>query len=322
MKKNLFIVLATISTLTLSACGKSKDSDTTTITTITSESESSSTENDEKDNGEIKIYTINDNINYTKTNDFNEIVNEIQNLLIEGNDNKFVKIGNNETIRVDFQEITPLNNTVSIQKTIIYKNNTKTEDVDFLTVSENNTIDINNTFNDEEIGVIYHLSFEIDNDQVHYLFGVNNLNQNSNEQNKENDKEQNTSENYLSNDELKIYNTYKKDLDKKILKDKEPIFVAKLYAQAILTGEYSVAYSLYSDSDDKPSEEEFIKTINNFSENIKNEFIENIKAVKNGKFIEDGDNGYIEYEVIENHLLAIDMVKKDDVWLLKYLPIQ
>ncbi len=99
--------------------------------------------------------------------------------------------------------------------------------------------------------------------------------------------------------------------------------VLKLYTQAILDKEYSLAYTLYQDYNNT-TEEDYIKIIKSLSKETKEDYISNLKAAADGKFIEDNkEKGYIEYEIVKDHPMAIDMIKdKDGIWKIQYIPLQ
>lgn len=204
--------------------------------------------------------------------------------------------------------------------------------------SDNFQYDLENIYKLEQDlqAVVYKLQFlfaDGDKETINCSFGVKTVEYNSNpninadveaedlEQDVENKEDETTEtiEGYLSKDEQETYNQYKNgEID---LIDAEPLEVAKFYVQSMLEKDYKLTYSFLTGhiQFQKPSEDEFIA---NFSEVRANEletFIENLKAVENGEFVSiSEDYGYIQYEVVDDHPLALEVTKVDGIWYVAY----
>ena len=126
----------------------------------------------------------------------------------------------------------------------------------------------------------------------------------------------------LSKDEKKFYDKYKKDKKIEIFKDKEPLTILKIYTKLIENNEDLLAYNLFNPSSTPNKEENPItqEDFTNLLNDTRKEYLKNLKYAINGKFIEENENsGYIEYEISEDHPLAIDMIKNNNIWKVSYI---
>ena len=137
----------------------------------------------------------------------------------------------------------------------------------------------------------------------------------------------------LTAEEQKVYDLFKINKDDALLKNLEPISIAKLYIQASLDEDYETQYGFY-----------FIENLNKgqmgwtLEEHLKipkkdrgsKEFIyENLVPLVNGEFIMmDENKGYIKYQIVDEATSEIlDMGfrmerGKNKIWKVSFMPIQ
>lgn len=140
-------------------------------------------------------------------------------------------------------------------------------------------------------------------------------------------KEKNSTDFTLTEDEIKAYNNFSKDLNEKHLENLNPISIAKLYVKADLEERYNVTYALYTDRQDfilwTKEEDENIPTSHRGTIEQKQEIYKNIEK---GKFVQTSDfEGYIEYQSneISETKSGFKMVKNENgIWQVSFNPIQ
>lgn len=320
MKKNILIIgLGLVLALSLVGCVKKSVPQTTTGQTTETTTQ---TQEQEKDKTDISIFTKDEQIEYEKYFDDNEVLLDFE---YKAKENKLKQLENNEKIRIQFNEELPKDKKVSVSKIYIKqdgKGGTENivEDMSSLEIDENGYIDITHSYSTED-KYLYAIAYEViaswSDVSAKYIFGFKVDN------NTTTDEKQYTVTGYLSSDEQKIYDNYKKDTNDSLLSNASPVTIAKLYAQAIIEENYDLAYSLYGKSNELPTKEEYIKIMNGLNNDAKQQYVNNVKSVENGSFIEDSDNsGYIQYELVADHPMAMDMIKENGVWKLKYMPIE
>ncbi len=334
--KNKLIIIFLILSIIFVGCGKKNKEDITEPTNDTATTT-------ESQNDDIKIYDIsiftkdaeipyerfikNDDENSEEYKKYNNTVNDFIEDLKE---DKLTYLEKDTDIRIDIEDLkedklTYLEKDTDIRidfnnidvkkiKNIDFNKTYVTKDKDYhfkidskkLTIDENGFINIKYSYDDKDEnlkGILYEIMLELENETYKYVFSFKIDNK------IEEDSSTYSLTGYLSQDEQKIYDSYKKDKDIKRLANNTPIMVLKLYTQAILDKEYSLAYSLYQDYNNT-TEENYIKIMESFSKETKEDYISNLKAAADGKFIEDTkENGYIEYEIVKDHPRAIDMIK-------------
>ena len=342
MKKKLSLV-GVIFTLTLTGCfnKKNKEESTTEITSDTTTVSEESTEDttiseeieDKKDKTELSIFTKDKQIEYIKTVsnngnfDNDEKMQMILNFYRKRQDDELPILENEENIRIEFPSDLPKDSKVNIIKTNVKQDGKGgTENVVeniVVDVNKNGDADIKHIFDkkDKHLDlIVYEVLVNWDDTLVKYdfAFKVDNRSIPSNKPF--------AITGYLSSEEQKIYDNYKKDKKIEVFKNLEPTKVIKYYTQAVMEKEYSIAYTLYKDYDaENMTEEKYIQNMKSLSEDIKEDYISNLKEAGNGKFIKEGEEkGYIEYQlqIQQGHPMAMDMIKDNNVWKVQYMPTQ
>lgn len=325
MKKKILIAL--VFSLLFVGCGKKDNSKTTEPTTETTTETTEETEletEEEKDPSNISIFTKDMEIKYDKV--FNkegkfEGVNEFLDYYTEGSD-KLIEIPKDENIRIEFNQNIPKDENINISKIYIKQNaksgvpDTIVEDMS-VSINKNNDLDFKHTYDDKDkylMGIIYEFYIDLGYTYAKYSFYTK-INNNTTE-----NKTPYVITGFLSSDEQQIYDRFKQDNKIDVFKDKEPKIMVKFYTQAIMEKNYDLAYNLF---DDEISKEDYIKTLKDFDTNTLNNYVKTLKASLDGEFKKDNEeNGYIEYEETKGHPLALDMIKIDGIWKVKYLQSQ
>nr|WP_317357433.1 hypothetical protein [uncultured Tyzzerella sp.] len=338
MKKKI-LILGIIFTFTLTGCFNKKDKDsqteaTTDIATSTSSENNKNTPKDEieKNKTDISIFTKDTEIPYIKISnnensfDSNEEKDKIiLDFIKAGEDDKLIQLENEENIRIEFPKDLPKDSTVNITKTYVRQdgkgdteNFTENMSVD---LNKNGNVDFKHTFDTKDKYldlVVYEILINWKDISVKYNFAIkiDNITMPNNEPY--------NVVGYLSEDEQKIYDNYKRDKKIDVFKGVEPLKMVKYYTQAIMEKEFNIAYTLYKDYDTKNmTEEKYIQIMKNLSQDEMKSYIENLKAIVDGEFFEDGkDAGYIQYSFSKDHPMAIDVIKDKDIWKIQYIPIQ
>lgn len=311
--KKIFLSILLISTVTLTGCFNN-NSDTQTEQNI-------QTETTDEQNNDILITAKNATILYDKyesqTEDFEQTnpdyKNRFLNFLNNLDEDNLIPLSNRDEIEIDFTKNIPIS--VKIKKTYADKNN------EYVTEDENGQIDeqgylkIVTDFKNSNIkGCLYEVVAQYDNIFVSYIFGI-----------KSNDFEL-LDENvtgYLSSQNQQIYDKYKNNTDINLLKNLDPVVIAQFFAQSLLEGDYDLAYSFFAQTDNLPTQYDFTKGLKNLYKPTKDEYIKNLKTVQNGSFVkEEEGKGYVQYEVMPDHPMALDFVKNNDVWQVIYTPIE
>lgn len=325
--KNKLILLCLIFSIILTGCGKKNKQDITEHTSdITTTIEK---QDDKKEIPNINIFTKDIEIPYEKfiknknnIEDDEKYTTQIKDFIDE---NKLSAIPQNTEIRIDFNsfDIDKIKD-ISLNKIYVKQDKEYTFETKgtIQKIDENGFINFEHNYDNKDQYlkvIIYEVIVELEDTIYKYVFSFKIDNK------IEEDIKPSSLTGYLTQDEQKVYDSYKKDKDVKILKDKEPLTMLKFYTQAIMEEDYSIAYSLYQDyKQEGMTEENYIKAMESFSKETKDDYISNLKSAVNGKFIEDSkEKGYIEYEITEDHPMAIDMVKdKNGIWKMQYIPIQ
>ncbi len=326
--KNKIIILSIIFAISLVGCRK-QNGETTSESTSDVTISATNEEEVKQDITDISIYTKNGNIPYEKyiyewagiSTNKDEYLKSESSFINKLDQDKLKELDFEEEIRLDFSNNIPKD--VKVEKIYIKQDRSQNhkDDVEVKKDEEGKFIDFIHYYDKNDTylqGLIYNVIVEWEEGTCIYAFAFkinNNITENNNPY---------SVTGYLSSDEQKIYDKYKLDRNIKLLLNIEPITIAKLYVQAIMEEEYDLAYSLYSEDSEKPTKDEYVKTIKGLDKTIKEQYVNNAKAVEKGKFIAENENkGYIEYELIQDHPMALDMVKDSDgIWKLKYIPIQ
>lgn len=140
-------------------------------------------------------------------------------------------------------------------------------------------------------------------------------------------KEKNSPDFTLTEDEIRAYNNFSKDLNEKHLENLNPISIAKLYVKADIEEQYNVTYALYTNRQDfilwTKEDDENIPTSHRGTVEQKQEIYKNIEK---GKFVQTSDfEGYIEYQSndISKTKSGFKMVKNENgIWQVSFNPIQ
>lgn len=331
MKKKI-LILAIIFTFTLTGCfNKDKNSQqepTNDMTTSTSSENSENTIEDEteKDKTDISIFTKDNEIPYIKVSNNSEENNKvILDFIKAREDDKLIQLENDENIRIEFPKDLPKDKKVNIIKTYVKEDNkggTKNVVENMLVeINKNGNIDFKHTFDTKDKYLdlaVYEVLINWEDASVKYNFAIKIDNRTI-----PNNRPYNVV-GYLSEDEQKIYDNYKKDKNIGVFKDVEPLTMVKYYTQAIMEKEFNIAYTLYKDYDsENMTEEKYIKIMKSLSQDDMKNYIENLKVIAEGEFIEEGkDSGYIQYSFSNNHPMAIDIIKDNDIWKIQYIPMQ
>lgn len=334
MKRNLILV-GVIFTLTLTGCfnKKNKEENTTEITSdTTTVSEENTTELENiVDKTELSIFTKNEQIQYIKTVsnnsnfDNDEKMQMILNFYNKRQEDKLVQLENEENIRIEFPNELPKDSKINIIKTNVKQNGKgSTENVVeniVVDINKNGDADFKHTFDKKDKYldlIVYEVLVNWNDTLVKYdfAFKVDNRNIPSNKPF--------SVTGYLSSEEQKIYDNYKKDKKIEVFKNLEPTKVIKYYTQAVMEKEYNIAYTLYKDYDaENMTEEKYIQNMKNLSEDLKEDYISNLKEASNRKFIEESnEKGYIEYQLEEGHPMVMDMIKDNNIWKVQYMPTE
>ena len=332
--KNKIIIASIIFSVAITGCSKNKQDVTEPTTDIQVSTE-------EKETPDIFIFTKDANIKYEKyflkADKSSKDEERYANYIIDFQDNleqdKLITLSNNEDIRIDFNKDLPKDKEINIEKLYV-KENSKEDDVlqtdTFnMKIDENGFVDFKHTYDEKDMslkGTIYNIKVNEGKDFYSYIFCLkvdNKIKKNTENTESKDNKEENKRSGYLSLNEQKIYDSYKKDKNMKALSNIEPITIAKLYANAIINKDYDLSYSFYDTQSEKPTKEEYVKIMNSLDKDIINQYVDNIRGVEKGKFIQEDNKGYIQYELTPDHPMAIDMIKdKDNVWKIQYLPVQ
>lgn len=244
---------------------------------------------------------------------------------------KSVVLNQGEEIVIDYKNTPPED--VEIEKIAIYEDNDKDYSSQVDVSRFNDSISFLHTYdeNDKDIkGYVYTAILTWKEGTCRYIFSCNTNNKTKEENvTKQNTNDNSTSkeDNYLSSDEMSIYDKYVQSKDENLLKGLSPLTIAKFYAYSYAKGDYDTAYTFFVDYNSyngyKFTKEEYKEQINSLDDTIKEEQINSIKASKNGEFVADGeDKGYIEYELRPDHPMIIDMIKDaNGVWKLEYMAI-
>lgn len=326
--KNKIIILSIIFVISLVGCNK-QNTETTSESTSDMSTSTNNKEETQQDSTNISIYTKNGDIPYEKfiyewegnTVNQDDYLKSESDFIDKLDQNELSQLELEEEIRLDFSNNIPKE--VKVEKTYIKQDRSQNykEDVQIKNSKDNKFIDFIHSYDNSDKylqGLIYNITVKWEEGTCIYVFGFK-IDNNSTPNNKPY-----SVTGYLSSSEQKTYDSYKADRNIKSLLNIEPITIAKFYAQAIMEEEYDLAYSLYSENSEKPTKDEYIKIIKGLDKTIKEQYITNIKAVEKGKFlVDDENNGYIEYELVADHPMAMDMIKDSDgVWKVKYMPIQ
>ncbi len=326
--KNKIIILSIIFVISLVGCNK-QNTETTSESTSDMSTSANNEEETQQDSTNISIYTKNGDIPYEKfiyewegnTVNQDDYLKSESDFIDKLDQNELSQLELEEEIRLDFSNNIPKE--VKVEKTYIKQDRSQNykEDVQIKNSKDNKFIDFIHSYDNSDKylqGLIYNITVKWEEGTCIYVFAFK-IDNNSTPNNKPY-----SVTGYLSSSEQKTYDSYKADRNIKSLLNLEPITIAKFYAQAIMEEEYDLAYSLYSENSEKPTKDEYIKIIKGLDKTIKEQYITNIKAVEKGKFlVDDENNGYIEYELVADHPMAMDMIKDSDgVWKVKYMPIQ
>ncbi|MFC0188638.1 hypothetical protein ACFFJY_10095 [Fictibacillus aquaticus] len=132
----------------------------------------------------------------------------------------------------------------------------------------------------------------------------------------------------FSDKEKEVYEAFRKSLDENLLRDLDPISIAKFYAQANIAQEFDVVYALYTDRKNyiHMSKEEYEKLPSSHRFTPENAF-NAFKNIEKGKFISHEDNitAHIEYMADPDAEApsGFTMVKDEDgIWNISFLPLQ
>ncbi|MRX73728.1 RNA polymerase subunit sigma [Bacillus lacus] len=130
----------------------------------------------------------------------------------------------------------------------------------------------------------------------------------------------------LTEEEIKAYRSFSKNLNEQHLKGLNPLSVAKLYVQANLDQRFDVTYALYTDR------QEHILWTKEENENLPDSDIENtqriFKNIEKGEFIQTSDfEGYIKYYKDDSKspeaMMGFSMIKNENgIWQVGFMPIQ
>ncbi len=323
--KNKLIVICIIFSIFLAGCGKKNKQDVTEPTSDTTISTTEGTQ-EEQEKEDISIFTKEMEISYEKfiskdgsfEND-EKYNNMVKDFIAKLDEDKLPQLTKDEEIRIDF------NNLEKIKKAQLFTTKIKQDkDYEFdikgidLEIDKNGFANFKHSYDDKDKyleGVIYEVTVELEDEVCKYAFAFKIDNKTA-----PNNKSYALT-GYLTSDEQKVYDSYKQDKNIKVLSNNEPLTMLKFYTQAVMEEEYSLAYSLYYNN---MTEENYIKVMKSFSKELKEDYISNLKAAVEGKFIEDTkEKGYIEYELVKDHPMAIDMIKDSNgIWKTQYMPIQ
>jgi hypothetical protein len=130
----------------------------------------------------------------------------------------------------------------------------------------------------------------------------------------------------LSPDELKVYAAFKKKFDDRVLKEADPIMVAKLYFHAIETHDYNTQYELFVDDVEQRewSKQEHMQMMKEEGPKMAEKMRKLFARMQEVKFIEvDQKTGYLEFPEEGENLGQFQMVKnKAGIWKVKFRPMQ
>lgn len=137
----------------------------------------------------------------------------------------------------------------------------------------------------------------------------------------------------LTFEEQKIYDLFKINKDDGLLKNLEPISIAKLYIKACLDKDYETEYALYAADNLKREDmgwtlEEHLK-IPEQDRGTNDHIYKTLVPLVNGEFVQmDENNGYIKYTITDGVSTATyDMgfqMRRDNngIWKVSFMPIQ
>lgn len=263
-----------------------------------------------------KYKIISEQFEQTDENYKNRFLTFLNNL----EEDNLLSLSNGEEITIDFIQNIPTK--VELTKTYIktIDDDTINED-DYITKDEKVEIDeqgylkIITDFENSDIqGCLYEVVAQYDDVFISYVFGI----KYSDYINLDNNKT-----GYLSSKDQQLYDKYKNDNDTSLLKNLDPLVIAQFFAQSLLEGDYDLAYTFFAQTDNLPTQYDFTKGLKDLYKPTKDEYIKNLKAVQNGTFVKEEENkGYVQYEVLEDHPMALDFVKNNDVWQVIYTPIE
>lgn len=130
----------------------------------------------------------------------------------------------------------------------------------------------------------------------------------------------------LSEDESQIYQNFKQQKDPQLLKDADPIMIAKFFVKALQEKDYETEYLLYIDDPDKVKWDRnthLTKMIPE-EENLEKQLQKYFQHVTQVKFVEeDANSGYLEFPLTGENLGRFQMVKNEaGIWKVKFQPLQ
>lgn len=311
--KKLFLSILLINTIALTGCFNNNSS--------TQTDKNTQIETTDEENSNISITAKNAIILYdqyeSQTEDFEQdnqdYKNKILNFLNNLDEDNLIPLSNGDEIKIDFTKNVPT--TIKITKTYADKNDECTTEDENAQIDKEGYLKIVTDFKNTNIkGCLYEVVAQYDNTFVSYVFGI-----------KSNDfvaLDGNVT-GYLSSENQQVYDKYKNNTDVNLLKNLEPIVIAQFFAQSLLEGDYDLAYTFFAQTDNLPTQYDFTKGLKNLYKPTKDEYIKNLKYVQNGTFVKESeDKGYVQYEVLQDHPMALDFVKNDDVWKVIYTPIE
>lgn len=325
--KNKLIVICIIFSIVLVGCGKKNKQEVTEPTSDTTISTTEEQTQEEQEKQDISIFTKDMEISYekfiSKDGSFEsdeKYNNMVKDFIAKLDEDKLPQLTKDEEIRVNFNDNIPKNKGAKLSTTYIKQNGELIVSDSHLEMDENGFSDFKHSYDDKDKyleGVIYEVTVELEDEVCKYAFAFKIDNKTT-----PNNKSYALT-GYLTSDEQKVYDNYKQDKNIKALANNEPLTMLKFYTQAVMEEEYSLAYSLYQDYNNT-TEENYIKAMKGFSKETREDYISNLKAAVDGKFIEDTkEKGYIEYELVKDHPMAIDMIKDSNgIWKTQYMPIQ
>ncbi|WP_124728023.1 hypothetical protein [Staphylospora marina] len=130
----------------------------------------------------------------------------------------------------------------------------------------------------------------------------------------------------LNQDEQKLYDSFKEKYDFEVLKDADPIMVAKLYVHAVITQDAETQYELTMHAPEAVpvSKEQFVSEVRQNNGKTAKAFKDMFSGVQTVKFVEvDRGSGYIEF-LMNGEESGQLLMGRDErgIWKMKEMPHQ
>lgn len=130
----------------------------------------------------------------------------------------------------------------------------------------------------------------------------------------------------LSEDEERLYGNFKEQKDIQLLKDIDPIMIAKFFVKALQEKDYHTEYLLYIDDPEQVQWdlETHLSQMISEEEQLAKQLQKNFQNISQVKFIEENEmSGYLEFPLEGENVGRFQMLKnKDGIWKVKFRPLQ